>query len=111
MKLSSEITVTLPDTKQVLKLTELKVTIIDVQPLKKVMAQMPPFFKTLTLWEGAAYDAAGDYTQAQAEARILELLGTDIPAGLLKLYTPIPSLPKLVPKPPVTLPPVTPPRA
>lgn len=45
-----------------------------------------PFMRTLTIWEGDAYDAAGDYTQAQAEARILEVLGPDIKAGLERLF-------------------------
>lgn len=30
-------------------------------------------YKRYTLWEGAAYTAIGDWTQAQAEARIVEL--------------------------------------
>ena len=29
----------------------------------------------LTLWQGDEYDAIGDYTQAQVEARVLEVLG------------------------------------
>ncbi len=42
----------------------------------------------VTLWEGDAYDAAGDYTQAQAEARLLEVLGSDLKAGLEALFVP-----------------------
>jgi hypothetical protein len=57
--------------------TELPVRIIDDSRLKKVWAFMPPFMRLLTLWEKESYDAVGDYTQAQAEARILELLGDD----------------------------------
>jgi hypothetical protein len=38
---------------------------------------LPTFMQTLTLWENESYDVAGDYTQAQVEARILELLGDD----------------------------------
>lgn len=37
---------------------------------------------TLVLWVGEAYDAAGDYTQAQIDARIAELLGSDPAAAL-----------------------------
>jgi hypothetical protein len=40
------------------------------------------FPKPLTLWEGEAYDEAGDYTQAQVEARVAELLGSDASASL-----------------------------
>ncbi len=29
----------------------------------------------ILLWADEAYDAAGDYTQAQVEARVLEVLG------------------------------------
>jgi hypothetical protein len=67
---------------------ELPVSLFDCERLKRVQAQLPPFMKTLTLWEGEAYDAAGDYTQAQVEARVLSLLGPDIKAGLEKLFVP-----------------------
>lgn len=36
---------------------------------------MPARPRTALLWEGDAYDAAGDYTQAQVEAKVLEVLG------------------------------------
>jgi hypothetical protein len=42
--------------------------------------------KPITLWEGDEYDAAGDYTQAEAEARLLEKLGPDIKAGIEALF-------------------------
>lgn len=38
--------------------------------------------KPLTLWSNEEYDAIGDWTQAQAESRVLELLGSDIKTGL-----------------------------
>lgn len=44
---------------------------------------LPPFPKPLTLWRGDAYDIAGDYTQADVDARFLELLGDD-PASVLR---------------------------
>lgn len=31
--------------------------------------------RSILLWSGDEYDAVGDYTQAQAEARVLEVLG------------------------------------
>ena len=47
-----------------------------------VVAILRPHCSSLVLWEGDEYDSVGDWTQAQAEARILELLGDDIAAGL-----------------------------
>jgi hypothetical protein len=67
-------------------LTELDVTTVDNEKRKLATARIHPFPKQLTLWEGAAYDAAGDYTQTNVEARVLELLGTDIKAGLEALF-------------------------
>lgn len=69
-------------------LKELDVTIIDNAKRKSVVAQIRPCPRPLILWEKATYDAAGDYTQAQAEARVLELLGSDIKAGLERLFVP-----------------------
>lgn len=43
------------------------------------------FPQALTLWHGDAYDTAGDYTQAEVESRLLELLGEDVQAGLQAL--------------------------
>jgi hypothetical protein len=67
-------------------LSALDVTIIDNSLRKHCMARIMPFPAMLTLWEGAAYDAAGDYTQAQVEARVLEVLGSDVKAGLEALF-------------------------
>lgn len=69
-------------------LAELDVTIIDHAKRKSCVAQIRPCPRPLVLWSGAAYDAAGDYTQAQVEARVLELLGSDIKAGLEALFVP-----------------------
>lgn len=69
-------------------LTELDITIIDNAKRKRCEARVRPCPQPLVLWEKATYDAAGDYTQAQAEARILELLGPDIKAGLEALFVP-----------------------
>jgi hypothetical protein len=67
-------------------LKELDVTIIDNAKRKHCEARIRPFPFPLVLWTGAAYDEAGDYTQAEAEARILELLGPDVKAGLERLF-------------------------
>ena len=67
-------------------LSVLDVTIIDNATRKSCVAQVRPCPFPLVLWEKESYDAVGDYTQAQVEARVLELLGTDIKAGLEKLF-------------------------
>lgn len=76
--------VTLPP----ITLTELDVTLIDNSKRKSCVASIRPCPYPLVLWERGAYDAAGDYTQSQAEARVLELLGEDIKASLEKLFVP-----------------------
>ena len=58
-------------------IAELDIMLMDF-PLKKyVTAKILPCPKTLTLWENLEYDAIGDWTQKQAEERLLELLGKD----------------------------------
>lgn len=68
--------------------TELDITVIDNEKRRSCVARIAPCPFPLTLWEGAAYDAAGDYTQDDVEARVLELLGGDIKAGLEALFVP-----------------------
>ena len=67
-------------------LSSLDVTIMDNHKRKSCVARIHPCPYSLVLWKGAAYDAAGDYTQADVEARVLELLGSDIKAGLEALF-------------------------
>jgi len=67
-------------------LNALDITIMDNATRKSCIARIMPCPFPLTLWAGADYDAAGDYTQAQVEARVLELLGSDIKAGLEGLF-------------------------
>lgn len=69
-------------------ITELDVTLIDNAKRKRCEARIRPCPYPLVLWAGADYDEAGDYTEAQAESRILELLGPDIKAGLEALFVP-----------------------
>ena len=68
--------------------SELDVTLIDNAKRKRCEARIRPCPYSLVLWEKAAYDTAGDYTQSAAEARILELLGSDVKAGLEGLFVP-----------------------
>jgi hypothetical protein len=69
-------------------LSSLDVTIIDNATRKSVVAQIRPCPRPLVLWEGDAYAAAGDYTQVQVEARVLELLGSDVKTSLEGLFLP-----------------------
>ena len=73
-------------TNKTITVSELPLVVVDVQRSKVCKAQSAPFYKTLTLWEGEAYDAVGDYTQSQAEARFVELLGNNPASELAKLY-------------------------
>ena len=43
-------------------------------PAEKVVEAYAKKIGKIVLWEGAAYDAIGDWTQCQANDRILELL-------------------------------------
>lgn len=104
MKLDKPVTITPPSftrkTGEVrsfnpITLTELDVTLVDHAASKTVRAMLRPCPQPLVLWRGEDYDAAGDYTQAQAEVRIRELLGSDIAKALEALFIP-PTLP--VPK-------------
>jgi hypothetical protein len=67
-------------------LNTLDITIMDNATRKSCIARIMPCPFPLTLWAGGAYDAAGDYTQDQVEARVLELLGSDLKAGLESLF-------------------------
>jgi hypothetical protein len=73
---------------QPITLATLDVTVIDNAKRKSCTAQIRPCPHPIVLWEGEAYDAAGDYTQAQVEARVLEVLGSDLKAGLERLFVP-----------------------
>ena len=65
---------------------KLDITIIDNFNRKQVLAQIKPCSLPLVLWENDQYESAGDYTQAQAEARVLELLGENPKAVLETLF-------------------------
>lgn len=67
-------------------LARLDITITDMAYAKVCMARVSRVPLQVVLWHGEEYDAAGDYTQAQAEARLLEKLGPDLKAGLEALY-------------------------
>lgn len=46
---------------------------------------IPLPIKPLVLWSGEEYDNIGDYTQSQAEDRVLELLGSNIEETLASM--------------------------
>jgi hypothetical protein len=69
-------------------LTELDITIIDNAKRKSVVAQIRPLPMPLVLWSGSDYDSAGDYTQAQVESKITELLGNEPAKALEDLFVP-----------------------
>jgi hypothetical protein len=67
-------------------ISEFEVVTIDDNKRKIVMAHLRPLrCRPLLLWKDAEYDAAGDYTQAEVEARILEKLGEDPVATIVEL--------------------------
>lgn len=95
MKLNNPITVTPPaitktdgtiKTFNPIVLDTLNFTIMDNAENKSVLVQVHPVPRPLILWSGEAYDAAGDYTQAQVESKILELLGDDPSKTLEALF-------------------------
>jgi len=91
MNLNHAVTVNFPSTKGTTvsrTISHANLTLIDSSASKVVKANLFPFYKPLILWEKEAYDAIGDYTQAQAEARVNELLGNDPNAVLAGLYNP-----------------------
>ena len=95
MQLSSPVTIQPPTitrnngevrVQKPITVSELDVIIIDNNKRKTCSAIIRPCPLPLVLWKGDSYDAAGDYTQAEAESRSLELLGADIKAGLEALF-------------------------
>lgn len=74
---------------QTIAQSEFRLILTDDSHSRRVVAQLLPVSKPFTLWQGDSYEAAGDYTQAQAEARLLEVLGPD-PAAALTVPEPQP---------------------
>lgn len=81
MKFASPLTVRLRSG-QVLVADEFNLVITDDAHSRRVVAQLLPVTKPFLLWEGDAYTAAGDYTQAHAEERLREILGENPTAAL-----------------------------
>lgn len=68
-------------------LNKLDFVILDDVNKKTCSVRIKPFPTPLVLWSGESYDLAGDYTQAQLEARLLEVLGNN-PSEILKNLVP-----------------------
>ncbi len=52
---------------------------------KRVTVTFEGLYVPIVIWEGEAYTAAGDYTHAQVDARITEVLGADPAATISSL--------------------------
>lgn len=85
MKLNNAVTISL-GSGDPLVLNDLDVILIDHESRKLALARVHPAANPLPLWRGQDYDVVGDYTQAQVEARIKELLGLNL-EGLQSLFT------------------------
>jgi len=77
MKLDNAVTIDL-GTGDPLVLNDLDIVIFDRYSRKLVLAKVHQAAKFITLWVGSEYDEIGDYTQAQVEAKIKELLGENL---------------------------------
>ncbi len=77
MKLDNAVTINL-GSGDPLVLNDLDIVIFDHESRKLVLAKVHPAAKFLPLWRNSEYDVAGDYTQAQVETRIKELLGSNL---------------------------------
>lgn len=61
---------------QSIDLTEITIVrVVDVYEQKIVRAFIKELREPLVLWEGAEYDAAGQWTDSDVEARVVALLG------------------------------------
>ena len=68
MQLTAPVTLTI-DGNQV-EISQLETVLIEDTAHSVVVARLHPAFRPLFLWRGSEYVAAGDWTQAQADARV-----------------------------------------
>lgn len=83
MELATPVTLTVDGVE--FTLAQLEPVFIDDSARKLVLARLHPALRPLMLWRGENYAEIGDWTQAQAEAKILELLGENQQAALQAL--------------------------
>jgi hypothetical protein len=77
----SQITITL----QSATIDTSKYVLSDDAAKKRVSVTFDGLYVPVVIWEGDAYTNAGDYTQAQVDARIVEVLGVDPAATISSL--------------------------
>jgi len=74
MQLSAPVTIQLPSG-AVETRSEFYLVVTDNSSAKTIHAMMFPTHRRFLLWSGAGYDSIGNWTQAQVEAQVLEMLG------------------------------------
>jgi len=67
-------------------ITSLPFVLRDNAQKKLVQVQFTGIPAMVTVWSGAAYDTAGDYTEAQLETAVKALIGSDPAAYLESLF-------------------------
>jgi|694.fasta_scaffold59066_4 hypothetical protein len=75
------------------EIDHLDLVVVDLNVRKTVLCHIEPYQTPLILWKDKEYDAVGDYTQAQIESRVLEILGDNpsiVLQGLIFSRQPIP---------------------
>ena len=55
---------------------------------RRAMAIIKQVGRPIVLWQGDAYDAAGQFTDSEVEARLTEILGKDPAATISSLFHP-----------------------
>ena len=70
---------------ELITLTGLDIVIMDIKSKKLVIVRLAPFLKPIVLWKDQEYDNIGDYTQDQAESKLLEIFGPNIQEYLQSL--------------------------
>jgi hypothetical protein len=95
MKLDSRVTITPPPysdnvgkitTPEPLIFDELRVSYLDTPFTKTLIARIDKIPNSITLYSGKEYQDIGDWTQAQAEAKLKQQLGDDIAKTLRSLF-------------------------
>ena len=69
-----------------IEFNELKFVFVDNPISRTILAQAVPTELYITLWKNDEYDMVGDWTKAQAEAKISDILGNDPATYLRSLY-------------------------
>ena len=85
MILSNPVTLTVNN--EQIEMSNLDIFIMDHQSRKIAIARIAPFLQPIILWRGAEYDNIGDYTQAQVEEKIMQVLGDNPQEVLQSLVT------------------------